>query len=249
VKEVLGIIPARYESSRFPGKPLAIIHQKPMIQWVYERAATVMDHLCVATDDIRIKSAVEAFGGMAVMTSPDHKTGTDRCREALELIRLDRDIFKYVINIQGDEPLLHTEQLTELINCFAHPGVDIATLIQPFSSKEEIANPNQVKVVIDKHARALYFSRAPIPYIRNSTYGTWMKSHRIYRHMGLYAFTVKALNEITSLQPTELEMAESLEQLRWLENGYRIQTTISNYQSIGVDTPEDLEKIERLLGD
>ena len=243
-------MPARFASSRFPGKPLALIRNKPMIQWVYEKTSTMIKHLFVATDDQRIREAVESFGGKVVMTSPDHKTGTERCREAYEIIRSGSNMdFTHIINIQGDEPLIRTEQLSELMSCFDHAGVDLATLIQPFGPEENVEDPNMVKVVIDKHFRALYFSRAAIPFVRNRDRGEWRRDNPIYKHIGLYAYKAEVLSEITRLQPTILEQAEMLEQLRWLENGYRIQTAISNYQSIGVDTPEDLEKLIRRLED
>ncbi|MBN1133191.1 MAG: 3-deoxy-manno-octulosonate cytidylyltransferase [Bacteroidales bacterium] len=248
MERVLGIIPARFASSRFPGKPLALINNKPMIQWVFEKVAPIFENLCVATDDERIKMAVEKAGGEVIMTSPDHRTGTERCREAFEKISSEKKTeYTHVVNIQGDEPFIKTEQIFELLSCFDSEGTDIATLIQPFEKEGDISNPNQVKVVVDRNYRALYFSRSPIPFIRSGDQGSWMKNFSYFRHTGIYAYRSKALLEITRLEPTPLELAESLEQLRWLENGYKIQTKISNYQSIGVDTPEDLENIRKNL--
>ena len=253
MKEVLGIIPARYASTRFPGKPLALIKNKPMIQWVYERSSDAFDLLYVATDDLRIKEAVLDFGGRVVMTSPDHSSGTERCREAMELVNADTGInISYVVNIQGDEPLIKAEQLNELVECIRQPGTDIATLIHPFGDDEDVSDPNKVKVVIDKYARALYFSRAAIPYIRDTEIGGTDTRKKgagpdYYKHIGLYAYTHKALKLITRLPPSALEKAESLEQLRWLEHGFTIRTSTSEYESIGVDTPEDLERLEIML--
>lgn len=247
--EIIGIIPARYASSRFPGKPLAMIKRKAMIEWVYERSSGFFKHLLVATDDERIFKAVEAFGGNVVMTSPDHGTGTERCREALELARADSGIaYTHVVNIQGDEPLIETDQFRELMSCFKLEETEIATLIQPFGNAGDIANPNKVKVVVDIKGRALYFSRASIPFIRNGRTDKWMQQNRFYKHIGLYAYRSTVLETITQLEPTPLEQAESLEQLRWLENGYHIQTAVSDYHSIGVDTPEDLKNITGLMG-
>ena len=216
-----------------------------MIEWVFEKVSPIFDYLCVATDDERIKTVVENIGCKVIMTSPDHHSGTERCYEAYEILTSEMKLkFTHVVNIQGDEPLIKTEQIEELISCFDVKGTDIATLIQPFNQDEDIADPNIVKVVVDQNFRALYFSRSPIPFIRSVNSGEWMKSHTYYKHIGLYGYSVRALREITRLKSAPLEQAESLEQLRWLENGYRIQTKISTYQSIGVDTPEDLERIK-----
>jgi len=253
MKEVLGIIPARYASTRFPGKPLVLIKNKPMIQWVYERSADAFDVLYVATDDQRIKDAVLGFGGRVVMTSPDHSSGTERCREAMDLVKAESGIdFSYVVNIQGDEPLIKPEQLKELVECIRQPSTDIATLIHPFEDDEDVSDPNKVKVVIDKYARALYFSRAAIPYFRDTEIGSSENEKEgsgpdYFKHIGLYAYTQKALKLITRLPSSPLEKAESLEQLRWLEHGFTIRTSISDYESIGVDTPEDLERLEDLM--
>lgn len=244
VTQFLGIIPARYASTRFPGKPLAQLHNKPMIQWVYESAQKVFAHLVVATDDDRILKAVADFGGGAVMTSPDHRSGTERCAEAYSLYENQSgEKFSHIVNIQGDEPLIKTEQLTMLMDCVKIPGTGIATLIQPLDNQDDLENPNVVKVVVDKSFKALYFSRAPIPHLRGIPPGQWSNEHTYYSHIGLYAFRSEVLEEIVKLPPTALEMVESLEQLRWMEQGIPIQTRITTLPSLGVDTPEDLEKI------
>ena len=181
------------------------------------------------------------------MTSQDHQSGTDRCAEVIEILDKQGETYDVALNIQGDEPLIKMEQINELMSCFELPGTDIATLIQAFDKEEDIADPNMVKAVVDKSLKALYFSRAAIPYIRSGSPELWMQNNSFYKHIGVYAYTIKALKEITQLPTSPLELAESLEQLRWLENGYRIQTRISNYQAIGVDTPEDLENLKRIL--
>ena len=219
-----------------------------MIQWVYERASAVLPHVAVATDDIRIKEVVEGFGGEAVMTSSTHQTGTERCAEALELLqKFHTRKFTHVINIQGDEPLLDQAHLEALISCFNDHSNQIATLIQVLPHLEDLENPNVVKVVVDKQFRALYFSRSPIPFVRETTGKETMDTHTFYTHIGLYAFKEEVLRTLVRLPSSKLEEAESLEQLRWLENAYAIQTVLTDHKSIGVDTPEDLEKIERLI--
>lgn len=244
----LGIIPARYASTRFPGKPLALLGNKPMIQWVYERASAVLQDLVVATDDIRIKEVVEGFGGEAVMTSSRHQTGTERCAEALERIQENQlEKFTHVINIQGDEPLLSQAHLEALKACFKDQSTLIATLIQILPDIEDLGNPNVVKVVVDKQFQALYFSRSPLPYIRKTPGQDLQHTHACYTHIGLYAFKADVLRNLIKLPASPLEEAESLEQLRWLENAYPIQTVLTDHKSIGVDTPEDLEKIAKLI--
>lgn len=243
----IAIIPARYASTRFPGKPLAMLAGKPVIQRVYEQVAGVLDDALVATDDERILEAVHAFGGRAVMTSPDHRSGTDRCREAYEK---QGGRFDVVVNVQGDEPFVRPAQLELLKSCFDDPTTDIATLVKPFVEADGLAaleNPNSPKVVLDANARALYFSRSVIPYLRGVEREQWLARHTFYKHIGLYAFRTEALLAVTSLPPSPLERAESLEQLRWLENGYRIGVGISDDETIGIDTPEDLEKAETFL--
>jgi len=248
VNHFLGIIPARYASTRFPGKPLAPLGNKPMIQWVFERASAVLPHVLVATDDIRIKEVVEGFGGEAVMTSKNHTTGTERCAEALELFQeMQPEEFTHVINIQGDEPLLKQDHLLSLMECFQEPSTQIATLIQVMQQAEDLHNPNVVKVVVDKHFRALYFSRSPIPYVRKTPGKETPADHKFYSHIGLYAFKAELLQKLIELPASPLEDAESLEQLRWMENRYSIQTVLTKHKSMGVDTPEDLENISRLI--
>lgn len=219
-----------------------------MIQWVYERASTVFTQLVVATDDVRIKAAVEDFGGKALMTSADHSTGTERCAEALELFQQQlADPITHVVNIQGDEPLLKTGQLEALLDCFQDSETEIATLIQPLIQNEELANPHVVKVVVDQSFRALYFSRHPIPFVRDAALAEHRQQHTFYTHIGLYAFRSDILRQLVRLPVSSLEMAESLEQLRWLEHGYTIHTRVTDQPSMGVDTPEDLEKISKLI--
>jgi 3-deoxy-manno-octulosonate cytidylyltransferase (CMP-KDO synthetase) len=243
--EFLGIIPARYGSTRFPGKPLAILGNKPMIQWVYERASSTFEHLLVATDDERIQDAVEKFGGMVLMTSPKHNSGTERCAEAVRLYEDQTGHhFSHVVNIQGDEPLIRTEQLQTLTACFKSPGTRIATLIREMMDSDELNNPNVVKVVVDSSFRALYFSRAAIPFLRSGLKET--EGLKFYTHIGLYAFQREVLEQVVQLPPSPLEQAESLEQLRWLENGIGIQTAVTLFPSLGVDTPGDLERIGNL---
>jgi 3-deoxy-manno-octulosonate cytidylyltransferase (CMP-KDO synthetase) len=235
----IGIIPARYQSTRFPGKPLAMINNKPMIQWVYENIANALSEVWVATDDERIFKTVEKFGGKAVETLATHQSGTDRCAEAAQLLSEKID-FDVIINIQGDEPFVQPEQINLLKSCF-DSKTDIATLIKKIDSNEELFNPNRPKVVIDKKQNALYFSRSPIPFVRNFEKAEWHLKHIFWSHVGMYAYKKNILQEISKLKPSELEQAESLEQLRWLENGYNIKTAETKHQSIGIDTPEDLE--------
>ena len=234
-----GIIPARYASSRFPGKPLAEINGKPMIQWVYERVQSSEVHdLAVATDDERIANCVCGFGGKVVMTSPDHASGTDRCGEAAKsMCPTDNDV---VINIQGDEPLISPKEIHLLASAFEDRNVQIATLVNPFQDRKILANPNVVKVVKAKNGNVLYFSRLPIPYLRENA--TLPKNY--YRHIGIYAYRYGVLKKIVQLPTSELENSEKLEQLRWLENGYTIRALECDYQGIGVDTPEDLKNVE-----
>jgi len=236
----IGIIPARYQSTRFPGKPLVHIKNKPMIQWVYEAALSVLDQVCVATDDDRIMDAVKDFGGKAIRTLPTHQSGTDRCAEAAQLLQSELD-FDVVINIQGDEPFIRAEQIELLKSCFADPEVQIATLVKKIESEEEVFNQNRPKVVIDDRKNAMYFSRSPIPFIRGAEKEAWIEKHDFWAHIGMYAFRADILQELTQLSQGKLEKAESLEQLRWLENGYKIRVAETDIQTIGIDTPEDLE--------
>ncbi len=241
------IIPARYASTRFPAKPLALLGGKPVIQRVYEQVTGVISSAVVATDDERIADAVKAFGGKVVMTSPNHKSGTDRCWEAYQKLGEEYDV---VINVQGDEPFIAHSQLKAITECFADENTDIATLVKPFSESDGLAaleNPNSPKVVLDSESRAIYFSRSVIPYLRGVEREQWLSSHTFYKHIGMYAFRSDVLGKITSLPQSTLELAESLEQLRWLENGYKIGVGISDVETVGIDTPEDLQRAEEFL--
>lgn len=243
----IGIIPARYASTRFPAKPLAMLGGKSVIQRVYEQVIGVLDEAYVATDDERIEKAVKEFGGKVVMTSSNHKSGTDRCYEAFTKIGKGYDI---VVNIQGDEPFIQPSQLESIKKCFECSETQIATLVKPFNTDDDfkvLENVNSPKVVVDKNMFALYFSRSIIPFQRNAEKKEWIKNHTYYKHIGLYAYRASTLKEITSLMQSSLEIAESLEQLRWLENGYRIKVGISEVETIGIDTPEDLKRAEEFL--
>lgn len=243
----LGIIPARYASTRFPAKPLAMLGGKTVIQRVYEQVAGILDDAYVATDDERIENTVKAFGGKVVMTSVRHKSGTDRCYEAYTRIGGNYDV---IVNIQGDEPFIQPSQLQAIKACFDTPSIQIATLVKPFTADndfEALENINSPKVVLDRNMKALYFSRSIIPYQRNADKEDWLKNHVYYKHIGLYAYRAEVLKEITSLPRSPLELAESLEQLRWLENGYSIKAGITEVETIGIDTPQDLERAERFL--
>ncbi|HCN53681.1 MAG: 3-deoxy-manno-octulosonate cytidylyltransferase [Prevotella sp.] len=242
----IGIIPARYASSRFPGKPLAILGGKPVIQRVYEQVSSVLDTVYVATDDQRIFDCVLAFGGKVVMTSPHHQSGTDRIEEAIQKIGGRYDV---VINIQGDEPFVQPSQIRTVCDCFEDPGTQIATLGKPFTSMEAVENPNSPKIVVDNKGFALYFSRSMIPYVRGVEKAEWLTHYPFLKHLGIYAYRTQVLAEITNLPQSSLELAESLEQLRWLQNGYRIKVGITNEETVGIDTPADLERAEIFLKD
>ncbi|MFI3259436.1 MAG: 3-deoxy-manno-octulosonate cytidylyltransferase [Rikenellaceae bacterium] len=248
---VLAIIPARYASTRFPAKPLAMLGGVMVIERVYRQVSLAVGEVVVATDDERIYDAVRGFGGRVVMTSKSHKSGTDRCYEAYTKVAAESGEFDVVINVQGDEPFIAREQILSLVECFERSSeIDIATLVKPFEAEdgvEALENPNSPKVVIDKEMRALYFSRSVIPYLRGVERGEWLKNHTFYRHIGMYGFRVEALRAVTSLPCSSLELAESLEQLRWIENGYKIGVGITDQQTIGIDTPEDLAEAESLL--
>jgi len=241
----IAIIPARYQSTRFPGKPLAMINGKPMIQWVYENVSKSVAEAWVATDDRRIHNVVKAFGGNAIETLSTHQSGTDRCAEAAQILGKNIE-FDVVINVQGDEPFIQPEQIDLLKSCFSTP-TDIATLIKAIDSSSDIFNPNRPKVVIDNQKNALYFSRSPIPFIRGAEQENWQTKHSFWAHIGMYAYRTDVLQEIARLEPGILEQAESLEQLRWLENGFRIKTAVTRHQSVGIDTPGDLEQALQLL--
>jgi len=243
-----GIIPARYASSRFPGKPLAMLGNRTMIQRVYEQASKSIDLVYVATDDDRIAEAVVRFGGKIVMTSPLHQSGTDRVAEAADLLSKEsRKVINVVVNIQGDEPFIKPAQIDLVKGCFSDPEVEIATLVRKTEPGEDIFNPNQPKVVISKAGDAIYFSRAAIPYVRDSEKNTWSEKNIFYKHIGLYAYRTETLKKLTQLERSQLEIAESLEQNRWIENGYRIRTAVTIWESIGIDTPEDLERAKQFL--
>ncbi len=243
----LGIIPARFASSRLPGKPLADIGGKPMIQWVYENACSALDHVIVATDHEGIKQAVLGYGGKAMMTSVEHTSGTDRCMEVLEKLENSGETYDVVINIQGDEPFIKASHIRLLMETFSDPEIQIATLANPIRESHELFDPNAVKVVVDLKSNALYFSRSPIPYHRHEPDDRWTYSHPYLKHLGMYAYRNQALRKISSLVPSPLEKTESLEQLRWMENGLGIRVRISEDRSDGIDTPEDLEAARKKL--
>jgi len=240
----IAIIPARYASTRFPGKPLAMLGGKTVIQRVYEQATAVLGEAYVATDDERIYKAVEAFGGKAVMTRNDHKSGTDRIEEAATKINTDADV---IINVQGDEPFIQASQIETLMYLFDDPTTQIGTLGKHFETMEAIENPNSPKIVTDNRGFALYFSRSVIPYIRGKERNEWFGEYPFLKHLGIYAYRREVLAEVTKLPQSSLEKAESLEQLRWLQNGYRIRVGLTNIETVGIDTPEDLARAEEFL--
>lgn len=241
--KIVGIIPARYASTRFPGKPLTVIMGKSMIQRVYDQAskANLLSRVIVATDDQRIFDHVRLFGGEVLMTSTRHNTGTERCNEVI--LNIDENI-EVVINIQGDEPFIHPQQIDSLAEVFKNSEVKIATLYKSITDKDELFNPNSVKVVIDKKSEAVYFSRHPLPYLRGKEESEWLFNHEYFKHIGIYAYRTDILKEIVKLLPSPLETAESLEQLRWLENGYTIFMKKTLLEAISIDSPEDLLKID-----
>ena len=240
----IAIIPARYASTRFPGKPLAMLGGKTVIQRVYEQATAVLGEAYVATDDERIYKAVEAFGGKAVMTRNDHKSGTDRIEEAATKINTDADV---IINVQGDEPFIQASQIETLMHLFDDPTTQIGTLGKHFETMEAVENPNSPKIVTDNRGFALYFSRSVIPYIRGKERNEWFGEYPFLKHLGIYAYRREVLAEVTKLPQSSLEKAESLEQLRWLQNGYRIRVGLTNIETVGIDTPEDLARAEEFL--
>jgi 3-deoxy-manno-octulosonate cytidylyltransferase (CMP-KDO synthetase) len=245
-----GIIPARYASSRFPGKPLALIGDRSMIQRVYEQASKSLDNVFVATDDERILKAVLNFGGKAIMTSTEHESGTDRCSEAVSKIEAETKVkTDVVINIQGDEPFIKPGQIDLVVSCFEDNSVEIATLICRADTSEDIFSPNQIKVVVSGKGDALYFSRSPIPFLRDIELNEWPLKHVFYKHLGIYGFKKDTLKELTLLNRSSLEIAESLEQNRWLENGYKIRTSLTKWDSVGIDTPDDIERTNTFLKD
>ncbi len=245
--EFAAIIPARYASTRFPAKPLAVLGGKPVIIRVCEQAAKVFDHVYVATDDERIFNVVKEGGFTPVMTRSDHKSGTDRCFEAFCKCGVKADV---VVNIQGDEPFIQPSQLQTVKELFNSPDTDIATLVKPFTPDtpfDRVANPNSPKVVVDDNWNALYFSRSVIPYLRGVPQEEWPSRHTYYKHIGLYAFKADVLKAVTGLPQAPLEKAESLEQLRWLSAGYRIKVGVTDVETIGIDTPDDLAAAEVFL--
>jgi len=245
---ILGIIPARYASTRFPGKPLVTLGDKTIIRHVYEKSKLALEWVYVATDDQRIFDEVKQFGGNAVMTSSSHRSGTDRCAEALEIIEKEANRkFSAVINIQGDEPFIQPVQISQLAGLLADPASQIATLVKKISNPEDIFDPNKPKVVLDINGYALIFSRSPVPYIRGMAMEDWPGDFTFYKHIGIYGYQADVLRKITILPSSETEIAESLEQLRWLTGGYKIKTAITSHESIGIDTPEDLEKAKKMI--
>lgn len=240
----IAIIPARYASTRFPGKPLALLGGKTVIQRVYEQAVSVLDEAWVATDDERIQKAVEQFGGRVVMTRADHKSGTDRIEEAAEKIGTDADV---IINIQGDEPFVQPSQIKTLMQLFDNADTQIGTLGKRFEDMAAVNNPNSPKIATDRQGFALYFSRSVIPYVRGAEQAEWLSRFPYLKHLGIYAYRREVLHEITQLPQSPLELAESLEQLRWLENGYRIRVGLTDAETVGIDTPEDLQRAETFL--
>ncbi len=247
MKTILGIIPARFASTRFPGKPLADIGGMSMIERVYQQAkkAVSLADVIVATDDRTIEKEVRRFGGRVSLTSPDHPSGTDRCAEVLETLKLNCDA---IVNIQGDEPFIDPQQIDLLCSCFDDPRTELATLIKEIHTEEILFSPNSPKVIVDADQFAIYFSRHPIPYLRDVPTDQWLQRHQFFQHIGIYGYTTGILRKITQLPPSSLEKAESLEQLRWLENGFRIKTAVTNAESIAIDTPEDLDRVVASLG-
>ncbi|MBR3729943.1 MAG: 3-deoxy-manno-octulosonate cytidylyltransferase [Bacteroidales bacterium] len=241
--KVVGIIPARYASTRFPGKPLALIKGKPMIQRVYEQALkSKLDAVVIATDDVRIADAVMDFGGQYVMTSPNHRSGTDRCCEALDLLKTKYDA---VVNIQGDEPFIDPKQIDLLVDLIVRDDTPLASLAKRIDDADELFSPNAVKVVVNQEGNAMYFSRNPIPFMRNIDRDEWLAKGRFYKHIGIYAYKADVLRQVARMEPSALEQAESLEQLRWLENGLAIRMALSDAENISIDTPDDLHRAEQ----
>ncbi|OYT13497.1 MAG: 3-deoxy-manno-octulosonate cytidylyltransferase [Bacteroidetes bacterium 4572_114] len=243
--KIAGIIPARYASSRFPGKPLADIKGKTMIHRVYEQCikCTLLEKVIIATDDERIFDEIEGFGGMAMMTSTRHESGTERCGEVVETLERQGDVFDAIINIQGDEPFIDPDQITKVAIQLKNENVGIATLVKKITNRKELFDPNVVKVVLDKDGMALYFSRATIPYLRGFEQVKWKNQHSYLKHVGIYGYKTETLKKITTLPKGKLEVAEMLEQLRWIENGYSIFAEETELESIAIDSEEDLSKI------
>lgn len=257
--EYVAIIPARYASTRFPGKPLALLGGKTVIQRVYEQVRKQIDSVWVATDDERIGEHVRSWGGNVVMTSPNHQSGTDRIEEAIEKIEATGARYDVIVNIQGDEPFIQPEQIAAICNCFDDTQTQIATLGIRFvqdditdntkdnEAWQRISNANSPKIVVDNKGFAMYFSRSVIPFIRGKEQEEWAGAYPFMKHIGMYAYRRNVLKEITSLPQSSLEKAESLEQLRWLQNGYKIKVGETHIETVGIDTPEDLAMAEQLL--
>ncbi len=242
--KVIGIIPSRFASTRFPGKPLAMIKGKTMIRRVCEQAwKSKLDAVVVATDDMRIADEVLSFGGQYVLTDPNHQSGTDRCCEALEILEQPYDA---VINIQGDEPFIDPKQIDLLVDTITQEGISIASLVKRIENEDDLFSTNTVKVVMDREGRGLYFSRTPIPFMRNVAREQWVEKGDFFQHIGIYAYKADVLRQIAGMQPSKLEQAESLEQLRWLENGLSIHVAVIDSSNISIDTPDDLLKAEQL---
>ena len=239
---ILGVIPARFASTRFPGKPLTVINGKTMIRRVYEQAtkASKLGAVVVATDDQRIADEVLSFGGKVVMTSEHHRSGTDRCAEVAAKLEGNWDA---VINIQGDEPFIQPEQIDLLASLFEDDAVAIGTLVKKLTDQSDLDNANTIKVVLDRKMNGIYFSRSPIPHIRGEEKINWLKNHFFYKHIGIYGYRTDVLQKLTALEPGKLEIAESLEQLRWIENGYSIRTAFTTLETISIDVPEDINKL------
>ena len=244
--QFLGVIPARYASTRFPGKPLVMIGGKTMIQRVYEQClkANFLAKVVVATDDDRIFQEVKSFGGEVVMTATHHQSGTDRCLEALQQMNYPYD---GVVNVQGDEPFIDPDQINQLVHLLQTSQAQIATLAFKITKTEELENPNVVKLVKTNQDLAIYFSRFPIPFVRSVQQHSFVENHNFYKHIGIYAYRAEVLQQIADLQPSSLEVAESLEQLRWIENGFSIAVGVTEKENIGIDTPEDMKKIQNFF--
>ncbi|MCX7862014.1 MAG: 3-deoxy-manno-octulosonate cytidylyltransferase [Bacteroidales bacterium] len=245
--KIVAIIPARYASSRFPGKPLVNIAGKSMIQRVYEQTSLVFDRVYVATDDERIYTHLCNLSYNVVLTANSHQSGTDRIAEAIDIItKNEHQSFEIVVNVQGDEPFIQPEQLKKVVQPFYNSETQISTLIKKITTEEELFDINKPKVVVDNFGKAIYFSRHPIPFLRNSEKKFWHLQHNYYKHIGLYAYKTEILKQITALSPSKLELAESLEQLRWIQNGYMITVVETDIETISIDTPDDLSKINEL---
>jgi 3-deoxy-manno-octulosonate cytidylyltransferase (CMP-KDO synthetase) len=246
--KTIAIIPARYASSRFEGKPLALLNGKPMVMWVYEavKQSQLFDKVVVATDDSRIFDTVQAMNGVAMMTSESHSCGTQRCEEVVQTLSSLGEVYDVVVNVQGDEPLINKEQLELILSCFDSDRVEIATLSKIINEEKDVTDSNVVKVVASK-GRALYFSRSPIPFTRDISLSQALEKGVFRKHIGIYAYRFDVLKEIVRLEKGDLEILENLEQLRWLENGFEIRIKDTCFESIGVDTPEDLKRVNDLI--